>query len=850
MAFAPEFKTLPESIARALLRLPSHLQERIRAVSNKRHRRHSADSPSRVLSDGPVVYWTHHAQRVDENPALDTAIQLAVALDRPLLVYHGLSQRYRYASDRHHLFQLQSARSLTRDYRERGIRYVVHIETRDDASPSLLDLARMACSLVTDDFPGEPTDRWLERLAHLPNLPCIAVDTACVVPMRLVGRAFDRAFAFRDATKKLYAERIDALWPEGKATAKPFSGELPFAPIELESIDLNQLVSRCDIDHGVPPVADTLGGSVEGYRRWNAFVAGPLKQYAAKRNDPLSGVASRMSAYLHYGMVSPMRLAREANSRNAEKYLDELLIWRELAYGFCFYRPEYATVSALPKWALQTLKQHEADPRPALYSWETLSRARTDDPLWNACQESLQRHGELHNNVRMTWGKAFLRWTRTAQEALELLIDLNHRYALDGRDPASYGGILWCLGQFDRPFEPEQPVLGTVRDRPTREHAQRLRLDAYERHARRPISRQAMRVAVIGAGVAGCMCARTLADHGVDVTLIEKSRGPSGRCATRRIWDKVLVDHGAPYLEISDRRWERFVQSWHHDGVVAPWDGVVVQWSDQTSHPCPTQRTRWVGVGGMNAIGKHLSQDLPCKTHARLVNIEEIQNAYRLHLEIGDKQTGLGSETLEPADAVLFAVPGDQLRGLVPTNCSWHDAIPIQTHVPCWTMMALFERRWDLPFDGARCRGNGLSWLGRESSKPDRAADPDAWVIQMDADWSSGCIDGDPREVAERMLEALRDAGLPPWPEIAHQEMHRWRFALTPSRRATACFWDGASRLGACGDWFGSAGMEGALESGRALAGQIMNWMVEHGSAPPRSSATVNQNGYIQRELF
>ena len=104
-----------------------------------------------------------------------------------------------------------------------------------------------------------------------------------------------------------------------------------------------------------------------------------------------------------------------------------------------------------------------------IYSWETLARGRTGDRLWDVARRSLLIHGELHNNVRMTWGKARLNWTSDAQSALAMMIDLNHRYALDGQDPASFGGILWCLGQFDRPFPPARPILGIVRDRSTAE---------------------------------------------------------------------------------------------------------------------------------------------------------------------------------------------------------------------------------------------------------------------------------------------------------------------------------------------------------------------------------------------
>lgn len=849
MALDPEFKTLPQPISVAASQLPNHLQERIRVLKNNR----------RVpRAEGPVVYWTHHAQRVDENPALDAARILAHVLDRPFLVYQGLSQRYRYASDRHHWFQMQSARALYEAYRDLGVRYAMHIGTMDDETPSLLELAQSASLLVTDDFPGEPTDRWVERLSELPHLPVLAVDTACVVPMRLVGRAFDRAFAFRDATKGLYADRIDRSWPAVDIQPRKWEGPLPFNEIDFDTVDLEELLARCRIDHGVAPVADTHGGSVAGYQRWKLFLEGPLKSYAAKRNDPLSGVASRMSAYLHYGMVSPMRLAREASARLAEKYLDELLIWRELAYGFCFYRPDFATVSALPKWAVATLRAHESDPRPAIHSWETLTRARTEDRLWNACQESLIRHGELHNNVRMTWGKAILNWTPDAKQALELLIDLNHRFALDGRDPASYGGILWCLGQFDRPFTPEQAILGTVRDRSTREHAQRMRVDPYVAHVRRPISRQSARIAVIGAGIAGCMCARSLADHGVDVTLIEKSRGPGGRCATRRIWDQILVDHGAPFLQFTSSRWDRFVHAWHQDGVIAPWDGKVVEWSPATVHPSPSQRTRWVGLGGMNALGKHLARDLVFRTHHRVTGIEESQSAYRLHCELQDAGGSLSTSTLEALDAVVFAVPADQLHEMLPSRCSWSNRIPTHAHQPCWTLMTVFDDRWNLPFDGARCSKHGLSWLGRESSKPGRSIDPDTWVIQMDSEWSRYQLEEEPEEVADRILQQLRDSGLPAPPRILHRQAHRWRYAiqgvssgnLLSDPSVSLAFWDGASRLGACGDYLGGVGIEGALESGRAMAGRILVWLTSHGAPETKDSGRANPSGYFQKELF
>ena len=59
------------------------------------------------------------------------------------------------------------------------------------------------------------------------------------------------------------------------------------------------------------------------------------------------------------------------------------------------------------------------------------------------CQQSLVKHGELHNNLRMTWGKAIPHWCDDLEQSLERAQKYNDKYALDGRDPSSIAGIQW-----------------------------------------------------------------------------------------------------------------------------------------------------------------------------------------------------------------------------------------------------------------------------------------------------------------------------------------------------------------------------------------------------------------------
>ena len=302
---SPPNSPVPPAVLASDVPLPPHLAERV-----------AAPTAGKPLPDhgAYVLYWARTAVRAHENPALDVALVLAAHLGLPLFVYHALSERYPYASDRHHMFILEGARDFAAELATRGIGTAFHLEREGHRGPHLVTLASRAAIVVTELMPVAPLDGWTASLRAAVAAPVWEVDTACVVPMPLTTRAYDRAFVYRDATAGLRHARVGATWHDAPAPGSPFVPDLPFAPIDLSSADLGDLIAGCRIDHGVGPVSDTRGGSVAGYARWNEFVSsGRLDRYDKLRNDPTRGDGvSRMSAYLHYGMVSPLRLAREA----------------------------------------------------------------------------------------------------------------------------------------------------------------------------------------------------------------------------------------------------------------------------------------------------------------------------------------------------------------------------------------------------------------------------------------------------------------------------------------------------------------------------------------------------------
>jgi len=426
-----------------------------------------------------VLYWMQTTHRAHDNFAFHHAVEHADALGVPVLVYHGLRPDYPWASDRIHSFILEGVVDLQEDFDDLGIQYAFHLDpgpgpvsgpipARPAESP-LVALARRAALVVTDYFPTFIVPRQTRALARKVETPVVAVESCTVVPLRWIEREHKTARTIRPL---LQEGLVHFLHPVGTRPPRLTRRvELPFVPVSPRGpgnpagAPISELLACLPIDHDVRPSPVLRGGRRSGQARLQWFVEHGLPHYSVDRNDPNIDATSRLSAHLHFGHLSPHEIllaCREAGP-TAEylKFEDEAVTWRELAYNFVSRDPAHRTTTAIPEWARQELAAHESDPR-TLYSDTELEEGVTESPLWNAFQHRLVRDGELHNYARMLWGKSVIAWTPDAANALRVLEHLNHKFALDGRDPCSYGGIHWCFGKFDRPFY-RRPIYGTVR---------------------------------------------------------------------------------------------------------------------------------------------------------------------------------------------------------------------------------------------------------------------------------------------------------------------------------------------------------------------------------------------------
>lgn len=412
-----------------------------------------------------VLYWMQMFKRVSQNHALEIAIRKANKFKVPLVVYEGLKYYYPWANDRIHSFILEGVEEKRREFAKRGIKYVFFLQMDENsAKQTVAALARDACLIVTDDYPCFIIPRHNAVIAERAEIPVYAVDSCGVIPMSRFEKEEYAAYTIRPKIKRMLGDYLKPLdESEVETRANGLEVNCPKTIVD----DIPKLVAECAIDHSVPPSGVYKGGSAAGRERLAKFVGEILSDYGAARNKPDRDGSSRLSSYLHFGFLSPVEVALAAKNSDAadeskEAFLEELIVRRELSFNMTRLNPDYDSLKCLPEWVHQTMRKHADDPREKIYTLEQLENAETDDPLWNAAQMELVKTGEIHNYVRMLWGKNVIGWSRSYEDAFETLVHLNNKYALDGRDPNSYAGILWCFGKHDRPWM-ERPVFGTIR---------------------------------------------------------------------------------------------------------------------------------------------------------------------------------------------------------------------------------------------------------------------------------------------------------------------------------------------------------------------------------------------------
>ncbi|MEX0608383.1 MAG: hypothetical protein WD016_03900 [Balneolaceae bacterium] len=442
-----------------------------------------------------VLYWMQSTRRFHYNYALEYAVALANKEGKPLLIYEGLSVDYPWASDRFHAFIMEGMKENLDYASNQGFNYYSFVEPGQKAGKGLLyKLAENASAVISDEYPVFIMRSNNEKVGENLAIPYITIDSNGIIPLGLSKKAPYSAYIFRKSMQQYFLEAFtnppkkDPLKElknrEKVQLPKSFHSQYSSADEMLKNIE--QSISKLPIDHEVE-ITNYSGTRKAALEKLENFLDAGLFEYDEKRNHPDKKKTSGLSPWLHFGKISAYEIVQEVLDRqpedwdltsitpnngkntgffngdaNIESFLDELITWREVGFHFAHHEPNYDQFDSLPDWAIKTMRDHEKDEREQMYSPEELAESKTYDEIWNAAQTELREEGTMHNYLRMLWGKKIIEWTPDHRTALDYMIELNNKYALDGRDPNSYSGIFWCFGRFDRAWQ-ERPIFGKLR---------------------------------------------------------------------------------------------------------------------------------------------------------------------------------------------------------------------------------------------------------------------------------------------------------------------------------------------------------------------------------------------------
>ena len=409
-----------------------------------------------------VLYWMQQSQRSEFNHALEYAVQTANRLKQPLLVIFGLTDSYPEANLRHYTFMLEGLQETQKSLAKRGIKMLVRYGSPPEVA---LRAGRYASVIICDRGYLRQQREWRRKVGKKATCLLTQVEGDVVVPVEVVS------------DKAEYAART--IRPKIRNHLSDFSQNLPEITLERHSLDMNmdsldlsdiqEVLQPLNIDRSVCPVSHfKKGGTSHAKKHFSEFIQHRFHRYVVNRAQPQTDDTSHMSAYLHFGQMSPLFLALLIQSSastmvdDIASFIEELIVRRELAINFVNFNPNYDVFKGLPAWAQKTLREHKPDKRKHLYSRSQLENAQTHDNYWNAAMNEMKTTGYMHNHMRMYWGKKILEWSRTPEYAFKVALFLNNKYFLDGRDPSSYAGVAWIFGNHDRAWK-ERPVFGKIR---------------------------------------------------------------------------------------------------------------------------------------------------------------------------------------------------------------------------------------------------------------------------------------------------------------------------------------------------------------------------------------------------
>jgi renalase len=316
------------------------------------------------------------------------------------------------------------------------------------------------------------------------------------------------------------------------------------------------------------------------------------------------------------------------------------------------------------------------------------------------------------------------------------------------------------------------------------------------------------KVAIIGAGITGASCAYHLSAHGFNPSVFEKSRGVGGRLATRNIDNQFFFDHGAQYYTIRNSEFALLTETAGENNACAEW------FPRPAENIGPYNKSMFVGTPKMNSFLKPLFADSQLIFKEEITRINMVENSWNL----------ISSDGLaDKFDIVVSTIPAPQAKILFKDILVDVQLLDKVAMLPCWALMIAFETPLNFEFDIWRSENSDISWLSRNSSKPQRVQSQDSWVCHANPKWSSENIDKSREEVCQAMIGMLADIYGCKLPKTLFEIAHRWRYAQAANILGQPYLTNNNKTLYVAGDWCLGSRVEAGFESGSSVAQSIIS---------------------------
>ncbi len=339
-----------------------------------------------------------------------------------------------------------------------------------------------------------------------------------------------------------------------------------------------------------------------------------------------------------------------------------------------------------------------------------------------------------------------------------------------------------------------------------------------------------MKIAIIGAGMAGASAASRLQQAGFTVEVFDKGRSVGGRMSSKRNNAGGYLDLGAQYFTVRDPAFQQLVATWQAQGDVAVWPFTPYTYAERLT-PSPDAQVRYVGTPSMQQPIRSLLTDIAVFLQCRIISIApQAAGCYQLIAEDGQIFTDYA--------AVIITTPPAQAQALLNQFPALQQQIPIDILQPCWAVMMAqnlnqqTEEMLSLPQFANAFNAKGifgqtddLRWLCQLQDKPMRTQQEGQiqWLLHFSTAFTRQHLAATNEQmVALAQIQLQNLLGIPI--EISQSVCHRWLYATVDESQAPpGIIKSEPDRIWLAGDWCLGGRIENAWLAGQQAALQLIS---------------------------